>query len=154
MNIDSMHIDTIVPSLKATNSKQVFKKLACHISNIIGTPEKKLYDLFVKQEDSLNSGIGHGVAIAHAKLPRLTRPIILYARLETSVHFDAADGELIDMVAIVLSPEFEGIKHLQRLAMVTRFFTNKETRETLHDAHDYEGIRHAVQIINERKKAA
>ncbi len=154
MTSNEMHIDTIIPSLKAANSKQVFQKLSQHISNIIGTPQKKLYSLLVTQEDSLNSGIGHGVAIAHTKLPRLTRPIILYARLESSVHFNATDGELVDMVVIILSPEFEGNKHLQRLAMVTRFFTDKSTRETLHDAQDYETIRHAVELINARKKAA
>ena len=154
MNNNQMHIDTILPNLKASNSKQVFQKLSTHISNIIGTPDKKLFDIFVRQEDSLNSGIGHGVAIAHAKLPRLTRPMIIYSKLEKSVHFNAADGELVDMVAVVLSPEFEGTKHLQRLAMVTRFFNDKQAREILHEANDFESIRNAVKIINERKKAA
>ena len=154
MNNNEMNIDIILPNLKASNAKQVFQKLSEHVCNMIGTPEKKLYNLLVKQEDSLNSGIGHGVAIAHAKLPRLTRPMIIYSKLEVPVHFDAADGELVDMIAVVLSPEFEGGTHLQRLAMATRFFSNKEARELLHDAEDFEEVRNVVKMINARKKAA
>lgn len=154
MNNTEMNIDIILPNLKASNAKQVFQKLSEHVSNMIGTPEKKLYNLLVKQEDSLNSGIGNGVAIAHAKLPRLTRPMIIYTKLENPVHFDAADGELVDMVAVVLSPEFEGVTHIQRLAMVTRFFSNKEARDMLHDAEDFEDIRNTITIMNARKKAA
>jgi len=154
MNNSEMNIDIILPNLKASNAKQVFQKLSEHVCNMIGTPEKKLYSLLVKQENSLNSGIGNGVAIAHAKLPRLTRPMIIYSKLETPVHFNAADGEPVDMVAVVLSPEFEGVRHLQRLAMVTRFFSNKEARDMLHDAEDFEDIRNAIAIINARKKAA
>jgi len=154
MNSNQMHIDTIIPNLQANNAKQVFQKISYHVSNIIGTPEKKLYSLLVKHEDSLNSGIGHGVAIAHTKLPRLTRPIIIYAKLEKPVHFNAADGEFVDMVAVILSPEHEGIKHLQRLAMATRFFTHPDTRNMLVDAQDYESIRRAVDAINARKKSA
>ena len=151
---NNLHINTIIPNLKAGNAKQVFQKLSAHVSNMIGVSQKELYRLLVKQEDSLNSGVGHGVAIAHAKLPRLTRPIILYARLEQAVHFDAADGELVDMVAVVLSPEFETAPHLQRLATVTRFFTNYENRLSLQQATDYESIRRAIDDIQSRKKAA
>ena len=58
------------------------------------------------------------------------------------------------MIALVLSPEFEGSKHLQRLAMVTRFFNDTYVRNALRQANSYDDIRMVVKDVNERRKAA
>ena len=154
MNNNEMYIDVILPDVKASNPKQIFQKIAEHVCNMIGTPEEKLYGLLVHEDNSFNAVIDCGVAVADAKLPRLTRPMIVYAKLDNAVDFDAPDSKLVDMIAVVLSPEFEGIEHLQRLAMTTRFFSNKDARDMLHDAQGFEEVRNAVKNINARKKAA
>ena len=75
-NIQDMFVDTIISDLKASNKKEVYKKLANHVATLIGTPENFLLDIINKNEQQQNSSMGNGVAIAHAQLPRLTRPII------------------------------------------------------------------------------
>lgn len=154
MTNTEMNIDIILPELKASNPKQVFQKIAEHVCHMIGTPEEKLYGLLVNEDNSFNAVIENGVAVAEAKLPRLTRPMIVYSKIDKEIDFNAADGEYIDMVAVILSPEFEDIKHLQRLAMTTRFFANTEARDSLREANGFEEVRNAVKMINERKKAA
>lgn len=153
-NIQQMYFDTILPDLKATSAKQLYQTLSKHVSNLIGTSEKFVFSILMENEALDNSGIGNGVAIAHAKIPRLTRPMIVFTRSTTPINFKAIDGEPIDMVALVLSPEHEGSMHLQRLAMVTRFFNNKEARQMLRNLEGSDGIRLAVQDIYARKKVA
>lgn len=153
-NMQEVYFDTIIMDLKAANAKEVYKKLSNHVSNLIGTAEKFLLDTIIENEENKNSGIGGGIAVVHARLPRLTRPIIIYSKIIDPIDFSAADGELVDIVTLVLSPEFEGSKHLQRLAMVTRFFNHEETRTALRNAEDFECVRTIVSEINERKKAA
>ena len=153
-NMQEIYFDTIIPDIKVSNEKQVFNKITNHVSNIIGTSEKMLMQTLMENDENKNAGIGNGVAIAHARLPRLTRPILVYATLNNAVEFNAVDDQPVDLVAVVLSPDFEGPKHLQRLSNVTRFFRNNETCNALRDADGYDGIRNAVKHINEIKKAA
>lgn len=153
-NIHEVYFDTILLDLNATSANQIYKKLSNHISNIIGESEKFLFDTIMENEENKNSGIGNGVAVGHARLPRLTRPIIVYSKTAHPIDFKAADEELVNMVILVLSPEFEGVKHLQRLATITRFFSDKETRVALQNSDDFNSIRAIVKQVNERKKAA
>ena len=101
-----------------------------------------------------SSGIGNGVAISHMRLPRLTRPMIIYSKLSHMVDFNANDGEPVDLMCLVLSPEFEGPKHLQRLAKVTRFFNDEHFCNQLRQASDKQDIRFILKEMNDRKLAA
>jgi len=153
-DLHEMHIDTILLDVSVDNVKQAFEKLTGHISQLIGTPEKFLMGMLMEREENQNSGIGNGVAVLDAKLPRLTQPMIVYMKLNKAIEYHAADGEPVDMITLVLSPDFENFQHLQRIAMVARFFSNHDARDLLHQADDYNGVRMAVQTINKQKKAA
>lgn len=151
-NINELQFDSILLDLKASNTKQIFQKLSEHTARLIGTPKKFLIDHLHEQEHS--SGIGGGVAISHMRLPRLTKPLIIFSKLTHPVDFHAMDGEPVDLVCLVLSPEFEGPKHLSRLAKVSRFFNNNSFCNQLREAQDKGDIQLALKNINMRKIAA
>ena len=153
-NMHDIYFDTILLDLKAKNTTQVYQRISKHVSSLIGTPEKFLLDVIIDNEETQNSGVENGVSIIHARLPRLTRPIIVFSTIENPIDFKAADGKFVDMAVLVLSPEFEGTKHLQRLAMVTRFFNNKETRMTLRSAQNIDNVRSVIKEVNLLKKVA
>lgn len=153
-NTNDMHFDLIFSDVAVEDSKEAFAYLTKQISSLIGTPEKFLMGMLVEREQKQNSGVGNGVAILDAKLPRLTRPIVLFLKLSKPIDYLAADGEPVDMITLVLSPEFENFKHLRRIAKVARFFTNATARDALRDAEDYNAVRMVLQNINAQKKAA
>lgn len=153
-NIQQMHFDSILPEVKAINKKQVFQQISKHISNMIGTSEKFLFDILVNNEDIDSSAIGNGVAVAHAKVPRLTKPMIIFAKSPKPINFNAFDGEPVDLFCVLLSPEYQASQHLQRLAMTTRFFKDDDVRNDLRKATDYDTIRMVVSHSNIKKKAA
>lgn len=153
-DIQEMHFDSILLDFSANSIKQVHKKLSEHVAHLIGTPEKILFESLMEQEREQSSAIGNGLAIAHMRLPRLTRPIIVFAKLNVAVDFKAADNIPTDMVCLVLSPEFEGPKHLQRLAMTARFFANENTCEKLRETKDKDEVRIVLKNINALRMAA
>ena len=153
-NVQEIHFDTILLDVKAKNVNQVLQKLSEHVSNLIGIPEKNLFDNLTQREEQQNSCIGQGVAVADTKLPRLTRPMVIFSRLRKAINFQAIDGEPVDIVVLVLSPEFEEAKHLQRLATTTRFLCDIDICSSLRDAKNYETIRDIVKKVNTPKQAA
>jgi PTS system nitrogen regulatory IIA component len=69
----------------------------------------------VEERERLGStGFGRGVAIPHARLDNLPRPVATFFRLENPVEFEAADGMPVDCVFGLLSPEQAGATHCRR----------------------------------------
>ena len=153
-NIHELRFDSIMPDLKVNGTKQLFQKISMHVSKLIGTPEKFVFDTLIEQERQQSSGIGQGVAIPHMKLPRLTKPVVIFAKLSRNIEFNAVDKEPVDLVCVVLSPSYDGPKHLRRLAKVTRFLSDAAFCESLRNANDVDDIRMVLKEVNSRRMAA
>ena len=144
--------DSIILNMNVNNQKQLFQKLAQHTSKLIGTPEETLYENLMRMEEQQNSSMGHGVAIPHHKLPRLTRPMFIFSKLGKAIQYHANDGDPVDLICFVLSPKHEGPIHLRRLAKAARFLNNKEFRQNLRDAKTKDDIKNALQNANTSRK--
>ena len=66
------------------------------------------------------TGVGHGVALPHARVPDLDRVIGVFVRLEKAVEFDAVDRQPVDLIFGLFAPLDLGVEHLKALATVSR----------------------------------
>lgn len=87
-----------------------------------------------------STGFGRGVAIPHARLAGVARPIAALIRLQRQVDFDAADGMPVELVIGLLSPENSGVAHLHALAAISRLVRDERMRDALVEAPDEEAI--------------
>ncbi|WP_159868901.1 PTS sugar transporter subunit IIA [Novosphingobium sp. 9U] len=86
----------------------------------------------VTERERLGStGFGRHVAIPHARIPGLTRPVAAVIRLDRPVDFDAADGMPVDLVFGLLSPDGAGATHLQALAAISRMMRDERMHAAL-----------------------
>ncbi|MEZ0170977.1 PTS sugar transporter subunit IIA [Microvirga sp. TS319] len=85
-------------------------------------------------------GFGRGVAIPHASLPGLARPVGIFARLNPGHDFGAADGILADLMFLLLSPDGKESTHLRALACVARRLRDREVAMRLRSATDAEAL--------------
>ena len=67
-----------------------------------------------------STGFGAGVAIPHARLDGLERPLGAFIKLDVPVGFAAVDGLPVDLAFVLLSPVGGGAVHLKTLARVSR----------------------------------
>lgn len=76
-----------------------------------------LYELLVRRESSLTSGIGDGIALPHARDPlviAVSDPVVLLCFLAQPVDFRSVDGKPVRVLFTLLSPSVRA--HLQVLA--------------------------------------
>lgn len=66
------------------------------------------------------TGVGHGVALPHARLEGLEDVLGMFIRLEKPLDFGAVDRQPIDLIFCLLAPEDAGVDHLKALALVSR----------------------------------
>jgi PTS system nitrogen regulatory IIA component len=96
----------IILDLKGCNSKrQVLKELAQHAATMLGLDQQHLLDALMERERLGTTGIGHGIAIPHARLGEVTRLAGLFARLDHPVDFESLDDLPSDLIFLLLAPD-------------------------------------------------
>lgn len=95
----------------------------------------------LEEREKLGStGFGHGVAIPHARIEGLKRPVAALLKLEQPVEFGAADGMPVDIAFGLLSPPQAGAAHLHALAAISRLLRDDAIHEALSEAPDAEAL--------------
>ena len=96
---------------------------------------------YLEERERLGStGFGRGVAIPHARIPGIARPVAALLKLRHPAEFAAADGLPVDLVFGLLSPENSGATHLHALAAISRLMRDDRVHEALSDAPNQEAL--------------
>ena len=128
--------DAVLPAVKASTRKQVFQEIAERARDVYGLEPRAVVEGLLAREKLGSTAMGGGVAIPHARLEGLDRIVGLFARLERPVDFEAADGQGVDLVFVLLAPEGSGADHLRALARVSRLLRDAEVRRKLRETAD------------------
>lgn len=135
--------EAVLAALPASNKKQALQQLAAKAAVQTGLAEREIYDALLQRERLGSTGFGRGVAIPHVKLHGLKKTVCLFARLQAPLEFDALDGEPVDLIFLLLSPEHASGDHLKTLARISRLVREPASIELLRSARDAAAI-HAV----------
>ena len=70
------------------------------------------------------TGVGHGVALPHARLPSLEEVVGAFVLLDKPIDFSSVDRQPVDLAFALFAPEDAGVEHLKALALVSRTLRN------------------------------
>lgn len=126
--------EAILPRLATASRRQALQAMADVLARVGHIAVREAFDAVLMRERLSGTGMGEGVAIPHAPVPGLMRPIGAFARLDPPQDFEAFDGRPADLVFMLLAPPDKGADHLKALARVSRFLRRADTREKLRAA--------------------
>ncbi|MHB8534272.1 MAG: PTS sugar transporter subunit IIA [Sulfuricaulis sp.] len=139
--------DLLIPErigirLTAISGDDLLEKL----SELLGTGNPALdrqtvHRALFERECLGSTGIGHGIALPHGRLPGLPRPIGAFVTLAQDLDYHAIDCKPVTMVFALLVPDDAAEEHLLILSRLARFFQNHHTRQELLAAQTTEEIR-------------
>ena len=75
-----------------------------------------------------STGVGHGIALPHARLPGLATPLLLIARSDSGVVFGT---DAVHLVIAILVPEGAAGAHVKLLATIAERLASKRDRNLL-----------------------
>ncbi|WP_334176611.1 PTS IIA-like nitrogen regulatory protein PtsN [Pseudoxanthobacter sp.] len=133
---DLLTVEAILPSLKVSSKKQAVQELSERAAALTGLPARAIFETLLQRERLGSTGVGHGVAIPHGKLPGLPRICGLFARLDKAIDFEALDEEPVDLIFLLLAPEGAGADHLKALARIARVLRDSDTAAKLRATAD------------------
>lgn len=74
------------------------------------------------REEALGTGIGHGVAIPHARVKGLPKSLVAVGISDTGIDFDAPDGNLAHVIFLLLTPYDDSTEQLELTAEIALLF--------------------------------
>jgi len=126
--------EAIMPRLITTSRRHALMSMTELLSKLAKIDARAAFDATLMRERLSGTGMGDGVAIPHAPVAGVVRPIGAFARLDPPQDFDALDNRPADLVFLLLSPPDRGADHLKALARVSRFLRSADIREKLRAA--------------------
>ncbi|MDW4549226.1 PTS sugar transporter subunit IIA [Defluviimonas sp. D31] len=137
----------------ATSKKRLFQDLAEVAHSVCGLDASEAVDALQERESLGPTGVGHGVALPHARIDGLDQVVGVFLRLEKPLDFDAVDRQPVDLVFALFAPKDSGVEHLKALASVSRRMRDSGTCAKLRANNDPAAL-HAVLTEARSSQAA
>ena len=135
----TLHHDAVA-TIRADSKPGILQKLAQRFADVYELDSTAVLAAILERESLGSTGFGRGVAIPHARIDSVNRPVAAFLRLEAPVDFNAADGGPIDLVFGLLSPGTAGAAHLHALAAISRMMRDERMHEALIAAPGVEAL--------------
>lgn len=103
-----------------TSKKRLFQELGELASQAYGLNAATAIDGLQERESLGPTGVGHGIALPHARLDDLTQIRGIFLRLERPLDYDSVDRQPVDLIFGLFAPKDSGVDHLKALALVSR----------------------------------
>jgi PTS system nitrogen regulatory IIA component len=129
-----------VATVRADSKSAILDSLSARFAAVYALDRGQVLASILEREALGSTGFGRGVAIPHARIQGVNRPVAAFLRLEAPVDFNAADGISVDFVFGLLSPEAAGAAHLHALAAISRLMRDERMHRALAEAPGAEAI--------------
>jgi len=137
--------DAIVPKLKATTRDDAIVELVESLAEAGAVSKqrtKEIIKAILAREAQATTGIGKGVALPHAKLKGIKKPIATIGCSAEGIDFASLDSKCVYSVILLLSSPDNPDEHLQAMETIfkhvqrdifRKFLRQSETRQAVLD---------------------
>ncbi len=139
--------DYCVMDLKSQNKEETIREIIKGISSSGKILDEEKFTKDVLERESLGStGIGHNVAIPHARSSVVKEFMIGFAKSSSGIDFNSLDGEKVNLIFLMGADPRELNLYLRILAELSKLLMNSSFRQSLLSAADGKEV---VRIIKE-----
>jgi nitrogen PTS system EIIA component len=128
--------DDIVVGLDVPDKRRALEAAASMVEHHHHIHRDAVVQALWRREQIGSTGIGHGIAIPHARIPGISEPIVLLMRTKRPMVFGAPDHKPVSVLFVILVPEDTNEEHLQILATVSAMFSDRRFRDRLEASKD------------------
>ena len=126
----------VLLGLDASTKDRALQEIARFTAERHKLPVASVLGSLLEREKIGSTALGFGIAIPHARIKGLPRPVAAFVRTKFPLPFGAPDDKPVSDMLVLLVPEKVADEHLQLLAAAARLFSDREFRETLRASVD------------------
>lgn len=144
---------TWILDLKARDKKAVIREMLQRLVALGRLKEdgaRKAERAVLRREAQGSTAIGKGLAIPHAKDCGFLNEVLgVFARSREGVPFDSADGGLVHVLFLVISPESKADEHLDVMKRVARLLMDEKTLKFLATAEKLASLPEILKEVDD-----
>jgi Kef-type K+ transport system membrane component KefB/mannitol/fructose-specific phosphotransferase system IIA component (Ntr-type) len=143
-----------IPDLEAGSVPEAIRRLSQVAADRGVLSRDWVTEAVLRREELRGTGIGHGVAVPHARLINLKAPIVVAGLSRTGLGFDAPDEEPVRLIFLVLTPLQDNGAQVQILGSIGRLVRDPQIREDAFAAKTPTALLAAFRIADAMQKSA
>jgi len=123
---DFIVAERIESGVAVGSKKRALERLASLLAS--SSPKlstEAVFDRLLERERLGSTGLGHGIALPHARMPEADQARGAFIRLEHGIDYDAIDSQPVDLAFAMVVPSEATDEHLQLLAHLATLFDDE-----------------------------
>ncbi|MEM1075213.1 MAG: PTS sugar transporter subunit IIA [Pseudomonadota bacterium] len=116
--------DAVKVLTSASSKKRLMQDISDLAEQAYGLDGDLVLDALLAREALGPTGVGHGIALPHARLNGIDAVTGVFVLLDKPIDFNAVDRQPVDIAFSLFAPEDAGVEHLKALALVSRTLRN------------------------------
>ena len=146
--IEHFHKNCVIPELEMENKADVLKCLTDLLFETHKLHDRELaLDQIMAREATESTGIGHGIAIPHARVSRLTKLYCAVGRSTKGIDFSAVDRKNVHLVFLIVYPPTQQNRYLDFVATLTRLLRNGDNFKAIMAAKDAKSLLETLEQL-------
>ena len=133
---DYIKPENVILNLDVSSKAQALQAMSASANELAAVPADTILNALLKREKLGSTGVGQGVALPHTRIAGINRPVAMVARLKQPIDFESIDGQPVDIVFLLLTPDEEPNKHLNVLACFSRKLRSPGVLDQMRAAKD------------------
>jgi diadenylate cyclase len=113
-----------------------------------GATIERVYQAIIERENAVNSYVGNGVAIPHARVDCVERFAIAIARNPNGFPFGIDTDQPVQLVVLIVGNETLQNEHVQLLSAIASALVDREIRDRILDTTDPNAV---IRILESRR---
>ncbi len=137
------------------SKKRVLQQLGDLLaSGAPGLDAEIVFEHLLERERLGSTGLGHGIALPHARADQVEHAVGAFLQLREGVDFDAMDDQPVDLAFGLLVPQNATEEHLQLLAGLAAMFSDPALCEQLRSSNGAEQLLQHIEAWQSRANPA
>ncbi|MFW5683194.1 MAG: cation:proton antiporter, partial [Phycisphaeraceae bacterium] len=132
--------------LKAATRRDAIAEMSAAAQEHLGDEVGDIDTAVWLREQAMSTGIGNAVAVPHARLTELKKPVIYVGLAPAGIDFDAPDNQLAEIVCLILTPADQQSAQIELLDMVARAFHTDDARRAALAATNFTEFKAALSV--------
>lgn len=133
--------EAIVPAVSAADKESAIRELILAITEqLTAIDEEALVREVIGREGNVSTALEDGVAIPHARMAGISRPIIAVGRSVGGVEWNSPDGKLTTLIFLIITGVDDDWTQLQILRAIALVMQHEHARVALMSAHTRDEI--------------
>ncbi len=144
--------DALCPNLEADSRNKAVRELVEALGNAGAISKKNIASItkaILARESQATTGIGKGIALPHAKVKTVKKPIVAIGRSQDGLDFSSLDSKPVHSVILLLSSSSNPDEHLEAMGTVFRHIQRDIFRKFLIQAETKQAIMDLVKEADE-----